>query len=95
MEGSPRRLTARRSRSVLWRQTLTGAVLLPHGSTDIYHLDATGARIWEMLEISMAVPALIERLSDTYDVEDVDVAEDVTRFLTELAGRGFIQLEGD
>ena len=55
-----------------------------------YNLGQVGGRIWELLEEPMTVAALIEKLTDEYDVSAQQCRADTVPFLATLVQRGLL-----
>jgi len=57
-----------------------------------YGIDATGARIWNLLRQPRTLSELCESLESTYDVERPRLEADVRAFLDDLADHGLIDI---
>jgi PqqD family protein of HPr-rel-A system len=66
-------------------------MVLVHLSTNqVFELNNTGARVWELLESGAHTEEILERLSAEFDVEPEQLRRDVTRLLEELEAAGLI-----
>ena len=69
------------------------AVMMDIMTGKYYNLGQIGGRIWEILEEPMTVDALVEKLTDEYDVTAAQCRSDILPFLDTLLERGLL-LEG-
>ena len=69
------------------------AVMMDIMTGKYYNLGQVGGRIWEILEEPMTVAALVEKLTDEYDVSAAQCRSDILPFLDTLLERGLL-LEG-
>jgi hypothetical protein len=58
-----------------------------------YGLDDVGTAIWSALREAPDVPAAIDRLLDSYEVDRPTLENDVARFIGQLAGLGLLAPE--
>lgn len=56
-----------------------------------YNLGSVGGRIWELLETSISVSSLTDKLLLEYDVTREKCLEDILPFLSALLERGLIR----
>ena len=61
---------------------------------EYYGMDTTGSRIWALLETSMSFSTLCQKLMDEYDVEEATCQTEVTHFLSDMAERNIVTLQG-
>ena len=66
------------------------AVMMDIMTGKYYNLGQVGGRIWELLEESMTVAALVEKLTAEYDVSAEQCRSDITPFLTKLLEQGLL-----
>ena len=66
------------------------AVMMDIMTGKYYNLGEVGGRIWELLEEPMTVAALVEKLTDEYDVSAAQCRSDVLPFLDTLLERGLL-----
>ena len=60
-----------------------------------YSVDATAARIWELIEHPASISAIVEQLIAEYDVDPEECATQVRAFVGELIDNGLaVELEG-
>ena len=69
------------------------AVMMDVMTGKYYNLGQVGGRIWELLEQPMTVAALVEKLTEEYDVSANQCRADTEPFLRTLLERGLL-LEG-
>jgi hypothetical protein len=70
-------------------ETVNGEVLMIHlESGNYYSLRATGATIWEAIELGVPAPAIADAFRGSYDVADADAVVD--GFLAELVGEDLL-----
>ncbi|HVS13021.1 MAG TPA: PqqD family protein [Thermoanaerobaculia bacterium] len=90
--GSPSIL---RTPGVLAQRLDDEIVLLDAERGHYFALNATGARIWEWIgEEGAAVPALVQRLVEAYDVAPPEAERDVLELLRQLEAQGLIERRG-
>jgi Coenzyme PQQ synthesis protein D (PqqD) len=66
---------------VVARRMGEAVVLIHLGTNRIYELNATGARIWELLAEGRSVEEIEEALSTEFEAGSVDVAAEVERLI--------------
>ena len=66
------------------------AVMMDIMTGKYYNLGQVGGRIWEILEEPMTVAALVEKLTDEYDVTAAQCRTDILPFLDTLLERGLL-----
>ena len=66
------------------------AVMMDIMTGKYYNLGQVGGRIWEILEEPMTVAALVEKLTDEYDVSAAQCRTDILPFLDTLLERGLL-----
>jgi GeoRSP system PqqD family protein len=80
----------RRTPAALWRAfDDETAVILPTASA-VRVLNEVGARLWELAD-GRTFADIIDTLLNEYDVERIQLQQDVRAFLTELHGRGLLE----
>ena len=57
----------------------------------IVRLNSVGAFLWELLEEGAAEETLIQKLTDSYDVERAVARQDVKNFLEKLETQGILE----
>ncbi len=65
-------------------------VLVHLGTNQIFELNDTGARVWELLQEGLATDSLFDRLTDEFEVDSTTLREEIASLLTELADEGLI-----
>lgn len=66
------------------------AVMMDVMTGKYYNLGAVGGRIWELLEEPMTLAALVQKLTDEYDVSAEQCRTDILPFLNTLLERGLL-----
>lgn len=69
------------------------AVLLNVETGIYFGLDATGARIWKLLEAGHPTEEIVSELIEVYDVAAPQLRLDVARFLAELEAYGLARAD--
>jgi hypothetical protein len=69
-------------------------VLVHLGTGRIHHTNATGSRIWELLEEGRSVPEMLDILSSEFDVPADRLRGEVATFVEKLASEQMIQAAG-
>jgi hypothetical protein len=70
-------------------ETVNGEVLMIHlESGNYYSLRATGAAIWEAVELGVPAPTIADAFRDRYGIADADAVVD--GFLVELVGEDLL-----
>lgn len=75
-----------RSAAALWRRTFDRTVLLDWSTGATFNLSATGAAIWDMLEVPASATELARELAPLYEVDVATVERDVRALLEQLHG---------
>lgn len=81
----------RRRDDVLWRHTLSGALLLPADRAEPLIVDERGALIWDLLAESKTLDKLVDLLAERYSGDRTDIKRDTDTFLRELARSGLVE----
>ena len=66
------------------------AVMMDVMTGKYYNLGQVGGRIWELLEEPMTLAALVQKLTDEYDVSAEQCRNDILPFLNTLLERGLL-----
>ena len=66
------------------------AVMMDIMTGKYYNLGQVGGRIWELLEEPMTVAALIQKLTEEYDVSAQQCRADIEPFLNTMLSRGLL-----
>ena len=75
---------------VLARRLPGGAVIVDLQTNEIFELNETSARVWEMLEEGSSPDVILTRLVEEFDVETVQAAAELNSLLADLERRGLI-----
>ena len=86
MSGQPLRPSAQ----VLARQLPGGAVLVHLATNQIFELNETSARVWELLTGGLSPEAIVARLGEDFDVEPAQASREVGALLARLQEAGLI-----
>ena len=79
------------SKDVVSRRVGNEIVLVHLQSDEMYSLNATGARAWELLSEGHDVEAIDTTLADEYDVGVEEVRRERETLLDELEQRGLVE----
>lgn len=60
-----------------------------------YGLEDVGARIWQLLQKPVSVPAIREALVTEFDVDSTRCERDVRTLLAELLAKGLVEIRGE
>jgi hypothetical protein len=80
------------SPEVLCQEVSGEMVLLDLKSEAYFGLDATGTRIWQLLQDNQDLQAAFDVMLAEYDVEEDQLRDDFEDLLTKLSGAGLISL---
>lgn len=75
---------------VVFRRLEDRIVLVHIGTNQVFELNRTGARIWELLEQGIEGEQLLESLADEFDVDREQLRSEVDDILSELASERLI-----
>ncbi len=76
-------------------QKLEEATVLVHLATGrIHHTNATGSRIWELLEEGRSVGEILRILENEFDASPDRLAGEVEQFLEQLSAEQMIHVAG-
>lgn len=84
-------LTAKRREGVVARRLGPSCVLVNLATNDIFELNETGGRIWELLEQNASVQDITERLVDEFDVDYDDCLRETAELLMQLQAQGLAE----
>jgi hypothetical protein len=84
-----------RVRPDVMARRLGDAIVLVHLQTNrIYELNATGARIWELLESGRTIDQVTDDLRLEFDTDNVDVRHEIDRLIDGVRAEGLIDVVG-
>lgn len=69
------------------------AVMMSVENGEYYGLDEIGTRIWDLLENSLSVSELVDKLTEEFEVEKDDCTRDTLEFLNDLLARNLLVVE--
>lgn len=76
---------------VIFRRVDNELVLVKIATNEIFALNPTGARIWELLGEGADIDHTVQRLVEEYDAPKETVRLEVEVFVTELQRQGFLR----
>jgi len=79
------------SSDVLFQEVSGEAVLLDMASENYFGLDASGTRVWNLLNEGATLGAVLDALEQEYDVEHDVLLNDVGQLLEQLVEAGLIK----
>lgn len=68
-------------------------VMMSVENGEYYGLDEIGTRIWDLLENSLSVSELVDKLTEEFEVEKDDCTRDTLEFLNDLLARNLLVVE--
>jgi Coenzyme PQQ synthesis protein D (PqqD) len=80
---------------VLCREVKDGAVLIHLETNQIYDLNRTGYRIWQLLQEGSDSSAIRNRIQLEFDVDPAVAASELQSLLDRLSSEGLIEEEKD
>jgi hypothetical protein len=78
---------------VLFRRVGEDMVLVHMKTNQIYALNETGARFWELFSEGLSRVAIEARLLDEFEVTDVQLRGEIDGLLTDLAQQDLVHAE--
>lgn len=82
----------RKARGMAWQRIDGETVLLNVDGRELMGVNATGARIWELVDGKRTVGELAKTIAAEFTVPPDTAARDVHAFLAELLDRGVIEV---
>jgi coenzyme PQQ synthesis protein D (PqqD) len=79
---------------VLARRVGDEVVLVHAGRDEIFALNSTGARLWELLSEGCTRAEAVEQLTTEFDVSEERVEQEADDLLAALAREGLVQADG-
>ena len=76
---------------VLCRQVKDGAVLIHLGTNQIYDLNRTGYRIWQLLQDGSDSSVICDALRQEFDVDPAIAAGELRALLERLSSEGLLE----
>ena len=80
----------RAAADVVARRLGDSAVLVRLSTNQIYELNDTGARLWELLEQGASVDAAVTTLASEFEAPRDEIARDVDALIHDLTEQGLI-----
>ena len=88
-------ITLRPNAQVLCRQVKDGAVLIHLETNQIYDLNRTGFRIWQLLQEGSDPAAIQDRIRQEFEVDSAVAARELRTLLDQLSSEGLIEEDRD
>jgi len=85
----------RQGEDVAARRLEDEVVLVNLRTNHIYSLNATGSRLWELLDAPRTRAELVEALVGEFEVERATLEHDTDRLLSELEEARLVEHDGD
>jgi hypothetical protein len=76
---------------VLMRRVGEEAVLVHMGRNEIFALNLTGARLWELLSEGRSRSEAVDQLKSEFDASEETIAQEADRFMAMLEREGLIE----
>ena len=86
----PRVPSPQLSPDVVSRRLGDEVVLVHLGTNQIYRLNATAARWWELVEEGLDEPTVVQRLHEEFEVDPEEVRADIAATLDALCAAGLV-----
>ena len=71
------------------------AVLLQLKNGKYYNLNGVGSVIWEQLKTPTTIDALVDAVTERFDVERAQCQSDIERLVSELSDAGFVEVKAE
>ncbi len=76
---------------VAWRDIEGEITILDKKAGEFFHLNAAACRIWHLIQDGASVDEIISDLGGHFDAGEETLRGDITAFVGELSGKGFIK----
>ena len=83
-------MTLRPDPNAVLRRVGGGAVLVHLGTSQVFELNDTAARVWELVSAGAAKPAIVETLASEYEDARGSIARDVDELIDLWIARGLL-----
>jgi hypothetical protein len=80
-----------RAEGLVASETNGEVVILSIEVGHFFHLNATGSRVWNLLDAPMTVAALSAALSERFAVSAAECRRDVTEFVAAMLDKGLLE----
>ena len=80
-----------KSKNVPWRIIEGEAILVNVNSSDIVHLNETGAEIWRIIDGKTSISKIIEHISSVFEVNKEVAKTDVLKLLEDLIEKNILE----
>lgn len=81
----------RQNSAIAWRVIEDEALLVEPRSQLIYPLNATGARIWELLDGERSIQDICAVIEEEFEADKIVIGQDVSAFIGDLVGKGLAE----
>lgn len=75
---------------VIFRQLGGETILVQLDSNEIFRLNETGARVWEVLSKQHDLAAIVTLVAEEYDVEPEELTRELEALIASLVGAGIL-----
>ena len=76
---------------VVWRRVQDSGVLVDLRTNQIYELNETGTRVWELMSEGQSIASVLDQLRSEYEVESSDTQSEVEHLVEELESAGLLE----
>jgi antirestriction protein len=83
-------LVLRPNPEVIAKRIDQNTVLVDIATSNIFELNETGTRIWELLSQELNVEQIVQHLASEFEVEDSQAAEELRTLLSQLRDQGLV-----
>jgi hypothetical protein len=83
----------RPSRDVVYEELADEVVLVHLGTNRIFSLNATGARLWQLLAAGHSASEIREQLSREFEVDPAELETEIDRLLAALSAESLVSEE--
>lgn len=82
----------KRTDGVVWRVVDGEAVILIPEEAALHALTGCGSRIWDLIEEEIAVPEIVQRICNEYDVDQQRAEREITEYVHKLEGLKLVEI---
>lgn len=77
---------------IVARRIDKGAILMNTASGDCFELNGVGALVWDLIGRGLNLPAIVDELVRTYQVDEATARSDLQRLVDDLARQGIVHV---